>query len=80
MLDGLDPTVARAFERSLTALRAAGARIDEIPLGEVAELAGIQATGGFSAAESYAWHRDCWPRGPTTTTHAWPPASSEAPP
>ena len=57
-LDGLDPTVTRAFERSLTALRAAGARIDEIPLGEVAELAGIQSTGGFSAAESYAWHRN----------------------
>ena len=33
-------------------------RIDEIPLGEVAELAGIQSTGGFSAAESYAWHRN----------------------
>jgi aspartyl-tRNA(Asn)/glutamyl-tRNA(Gln) amidotransferase subunit A len=57
MLDGLDPVVSRAFERSLKTLRDAGARIEEIPLAEVRELGSIQATGGFSAAESYAWHR-----------------------
>jgi aspartyl-tRNA(Asn)/glutamyl-tRNA(Gln) amidotransferase subunit A len=58
MLDALEPAVARAFERSLATLRAAGAQIDEIGLNETAELAAIQATGGFSAAESYAWHRE----------------------
>ena len=58
MLDALEPAVARAFERSLATLRAAGAQIDEIGLNETAELATIQATGGFSAAESYAWHRE----------------------
>ena len=58
MLDALEPAVARAFERSLATLRASGARIDEIDLNEIADLAGIQATGGFSAAESYAWHRE----------------------
>jgi aspartyl-tRNA(Asn)/glutamyl-tRNA(Gln) amidotransferase subunit A len=57
MLDGLDPTVARAFERSLQRLRDAGARIDEIALDEIRDLGSIQSTGGFSAAESYAWHR-----------------------
>ena len=57
MLDGLDPVVSRAFERSLKTLRDAGARIQEIPLAEIRELGSIQATGGFSAAESYAWHR-----------------------
>lgn len=57
MLDGLDDTVARAFERSLRALRSAGARITEIDLGAIRDLGTIQATGGFSAAESYAWHR-----------------------
>jgi len=57
MLDGLDATVGRAFERALAGLRAAGARIEEIALAEIRELAGIQATGGFSAAESYAWHK-----------------------
>jgi aspartyl-tRNA(Asn)/glutamyl-tRNA(Gln) amidotransferase subunit A len=38
---------------------ARGGRADRRdPLNETAELAGIQATGGFSAAESYAWHRE----------------------
>jgi Asp-tRNA(Asn)/Glu-tRNA(Gln) amidotransferase A subunit family amidase len=57
MLDGLDATVARAFERSLAVLRAQGARIDDITLAPVAQLATLQATGGFAAAESWAWHR-----------------------
>ncbi len=57
MFDGIDATVARAFERTLQALRSAGARIEERPLPELGELAGLQASGGFAAAESYAWHR-----------------------
>lgn len=57
MLDSLDATVARAFERTLALLRSAGARIEELPLAQINDLAAIQATGGFSAAESYAWHR-----------------------
>ncbi|MGH6627601.1 MAG: amidase [Burkholderiaceae bacterium] len=57
MLDNLDPTVARAFERTLQALRDAGARIEDIALAEIGELGAIQSTGGFTAAESYAWHR-----------------------
>jgi Asp-tRNA(Asn)/Glu-tRNA(Gln) amidotransferase A subunit family amidase len=57
MLDGADATVARAFERTLRQLRDAGARIDEIPLAQIKDLGTIQATGGFAAAESYAWHR-----------------------
>lgn len=58
MLDGLDATVARAFERALASLRAEGARVEEIPLAQIRELGSIQATGGFTAAESYAWHKD----------------------
>ena len=57
MLDGLDSTVARAFERTLRILRAAGARVEEIPLTAIQNLGTIQSTGGFTAAESYAWHR-----------------------
>jgi amidase/aspartyl-tRNA(Asn)/glutamyl-tRNA(Gln) amidotransferase subunit A len=57
MLDGVDATVARAFERTLQALRAAGARIEEVVLPELGELAGMQASGSFAAAESYSWHR-----------------------
>lgn len=57
MLDGLDPMVSRAWERTLQTLRLAGAHIEEIRLPELDELAAIQSTGGFSAAESYTWHR-----------------------
>ncbi|RYF01963.1 MAG: amidase [Comamonadaceae bacterium] len=56
-LDGLDATVAAAFDRTLAQLRKAGAQITEVPLAETAQLADVNATGGFSAAESYAWHR-----------------------
>ena len=57
MLDGLDATVSAAFERTVAALRRAGARIDEISLAPLADVAGINATGGFSPAEAWAWHR-----------------------
>ena len=57
MQGGLDATVASAFEHSLRVLRAAGAEIVEIELDEINELTSINATGGLSAAESYAWHR-----------------------
>ena len=56
MQDGLDTTVATAWQRSLDTLRAAGAKIGEIALPELLELPAINATGGFSPAESYAWH------------------------
>ncbi len=67
-LDSLDHTVAQAFERSLRRLRDAGATLVDIPLEEVRELHGIQATGGFSAVESYIWHRPLLARGPHIRT------------
>ena len=57
MQDGLDRTVASAFDRTLKLLRSSGAQIEEIDLTEISELANINATGGLSAFESYAWHR-----------------------
>ena len=57
MLDGLDPGVARAFERTVRALRDAGAQVDDVALDAIRDLGAIQSTGGFSAAEAYAWHR-----------------------
>ena len=57
LLDGMDASVATAFQRALSTLRRAGAHIDDIALPELDELASINATGGFSAAESWAWHR-----------------------
>jgi amidase/aspartyl-tRNA(Asn)/glutamyl-tRNA(Gln) amidotransferase subunit A len=58
MLDGLEAPVARAFERALATLRQGGAQLHEIDLPELDELAAINAQGGFSAAESWAWHRE----------------------
>ena len=57
MLDGLDGTVAAAFHRSLATLRDAGAQIVEIPMTQLDEVARINASGGFSPAEAWAWHR-----------------------
>lgn len=56
--DGMDSTVARAFERSLALLCRAGVKIVEIDLPAMDELASLNGTGGFSPAESYAWHRE----------------------
>lgn len=58
MLDGLETPVANAFERALAALRQGGAQLHEVDLPELDELAAINAQGGFSAAESWAWHRE----------------------
>ena len=55
MLEGLDATVARAFERTLRLLRSAGTEIVELalPNDEVPWL----SSGQISAAEAWAWHR-----------------------
>lgn len=57
LLDDLDPIVARAFDRALGRLSAAGVQIEHIDLPELNELPTINAAGGFSAAEAYAIHR-----------------------
>ncbi len=58
MLDALEPAVAGAFERTVATLRAAGAKVEELALPPLAELAAINAQGGLPAAESWAWHRE----------------------
>lgn len=58
VLDGLDAGVATAWSRALSRLSAAGAELVELPAPEFAELAAINAEGGFTAAESWAWHAD----------------------
>jgi len=57
VLDGLDADVGRAFEAALTALSDDGALVIDIPLRELAEVAQVNAKGGFAAAEGYAVHR-----------------------
>ena len=57
LLDSLDSTVSRAFERTLAVLRNAGALVVEVAMPALLDLAAINASGGFAAAESWAWHR-----------------------
>jgi aspartyl-tRNA(Asn)/glutamyl-tRNA(Gln) amidotransferase subunit A len=56
VLDDLDAAVAAAFERALGVLSAAGARLVDLALTELGEYPAINAKGGFSPPEAYAWH------------------------
>jgi aspartyl-tRNA(Asn)/glutamyl-tRNA(Gln) amidotransferase subunit A len=56
-LDDLDEAVAKTFERALETLSRHGALIEQIAVPEFLDVAPMQAKGGFTAAESYAWHR-----------------------
>jgi aspartyl-tRNA(Asn)/glutamyl-tRNA(Gln) amidotransferase subunit A len=56
MFDDLEAPVAAAFERAVSALARAGARIIELPLEMLGDNARINAKGGFAAAEAFAWH------------------------
>jgi aspartyl-tRNA(Asn)/glutamyl-tRNA(Gln) amidotransferase subunit A len=57
VLDGLDADVSRSFAQALAQLREAGAQVVELALPPLAELPGLLSQGGFTAAESWAWHR-----------------------
>ncbi len=56
MFDDIEPPVAAAFERAMATLARAGARIVDLPLAMLADYAAINAKGGFSAVEAFAWH------------------------
>lgn len=57
MLDGMEDPVARAFERALSRLAAAGAKIVEFEFPEILEIAAINKTRGLSMVECYGLHR-----------------------
>jgi aspartyl-tRNA(Asn)/glutamyl-tRNA(Gln) amidotransferase subunit A len=57
VLDGIDATVAAAFEAALSTLSAAGARIEKAHFAAFDALPEVNAKGGFAASEAYAWHR-----------------------
>jgi aspartyl-tRNA(Asn)/glutamyl-tRNA(Gln) amidotransferase subunit A len=57
VLDDLDDAVAKTFERALETLSRQGALIERIEVPEFHDVGVMNANGGFSAAESYAWHR-----------------------
>ncbi len=57
LLDGMDDHVAASFDRALAKLSAAGARIELLDIPEIGAIPGLNASGGFTAAEAYAWHQ-----------------------
>jgi aspartyl-tRNA(Asn)/glutamyl-tRNA(Gln) amidotransferase subunit A len=58
MMDDADAAVQESFERSLMCLRDAGFVIEELDLCELDDLPALNASGGFSPAEAFAWHHD----------------------
>ena len=58
VLADMDADVAKAFERTLSLLAAAGADVVRLPMPEFDEIARINAKGGFSAPEALAWHAE----------------------
>jgi aspartyl-tRNA(Asn)/glutamyl-tRNA(Gln) amidotransferase subunit A len=57
VMHDVDETVGRVFEAALSRLAAAGAVIEHVEIPEFEEVAGINAVGGFTGPESFAWHR-----------------------
>ncbi len=57
VLDEMDAAVAEAFERALSRLSAAGARVTRTRLPTLDAVPATSRHGGFAAAEAYAWHR-----------------------
>ncbi len=57
VLDGMEPAVAAAFDAALARLENSGAGVARIDVPEFADIMTANATGGFAAAEAYAWHR-----------------------
>jgi aspartyl-tRNA(Asn)/glutamyl-tRNA(Gln) amidotransferase subunit A len=56
--EGLDPTVAAAFARAVSALSAVGATIETFDFAELREMAEIVAKLPIAVAEGYWWHRE----------------------
>ena len=56
-LDGMEAAVSVAFEAALARLSRAGVQITRAAMPEFAEVAVMNALGGFTASESHAWHR-----------------------
>jgi aspartyl-tRNA(Asn)/glutamyl-tRNA(Gln) amidotransferase subunit A len=56
-LDELEDHVARTFDRALQTLSREGALIERIEVPEFLDIAPMNAKGGFTSAESFAWHR-----------------------
>ena len=56
VMDGMDATTTEAFSRALTRLDNLGVRVTHLTFPQFDEIAAANRTGGFAAAESWAWH------------------------
>lgn len=57
-MDDIDETVKHSYENALQTLLDKGLQVEHITLPELAEIAAMNKTGGFSPIESYHWHKD----------------------
>jgi aspartyl-tRNA(Asn)/glutamyl-tRNA(Gln) amidotransferase subunit A len=57
MLDNIDSAVSKSFSDALDRLSKCGAKIEDVACSEFGRIAEMNAKGGYSAAESYAWHK-----------------------
>lgn len=57
LTEDMEPAVEQAFQRALSRLSAAGARITLFDLPELSEIVAANAKGGFAASEAFEWHR-----------------------
>jgi aspartyl-tRNA(Asn)/glutamyl-tRNA(Gln) amidotransferase subunit A len=57
VLDGIEPSVARIFERAIARLNHSGISVARKPVASLQEIPQINSRGGLAAAEGYAWHR-----------------------
>lgn len=62
LFDDLDAPVAEGFERAARTLEAAGATVLDVAAPELADYVPMNAKGGFSPPEAYAWHEDLMAR------------------
>lgn len=55
--EGMEGQVARDYARTLARLEAAGVKLEDVTLPELDRIPTINARGGLTASEAYAWHR-----------------------
>ncbi|UPY36106.1 amidase [Sediminicoccus sp. KRV36] len=55
--DGMEGQVARDYARTLARLEAAGVKLEDLTLPEIERIPTMNARGGLTASEAYAWHR-----------------------
>ncbi|MBS7812497.1 amidase [Roseococcus pinisoli] len=56
--EGMEGEVARPYARALALLEKAGAKLIDLEIPALGRLAQINAKGGLTASEAYAWHQE----------------------